>query len=368
MQENVELLVGGRRWSGWKAVRVTRGVEIMPSSFQLAATENYPGDAPIAFAPFDKAELLVGGEPLVTGWIDDVDASIDPHAHSISVSGRGKCADLVDCSAELTAAQFNDTPAEDIIRKIAKIFDISVVSLSGPGKPIRAFDVNLMQTAWSIIEPVARYSNLLAYEGRDGNLILSAIGQTKMASGIVYGLNAQALRLRRTAAERFSKITVVLVAVDTFWQITPGAPPGISQGNTAAVARDLTVPRFRPRVIVSEQTDGSRDFALARASWEIARRYGRSQAMQVVVDSWRDSSGALWAPNARIAVNVPPMQVISEEWVISEVSFLYDLTGGTRAELTVMPKEAFEIQPSLLYAFDRQLADQLRRRDGEAPR
>ena len=100
--------------------------------------------------------------------------------------------------------------------------------------------------------------------------------------------------------------------------------------------------------------------AVARAQWEKARRYGRSQAATVTVDSWRDSAGTLWMPNRLCPVDLPALKIVGQRWLIASVTYQLGLEGGTRALLVLMPPEAFQPEPNLVQPFDMQVYRDLR--------
>jgi prophage tail gpP-like protein len=88
----------------------------------------------------------------------------------------------------------------------------------------------------------------------------------------------------------------------------------------------------------------------------MARRIGRSQALSLTVDSWRDSAGMLWTPNNLAPIYLPAAKLTpSTPWLISEVSYILDLEGGTTADIVMMPPEAFTVAPSDLQLFDWQI-------------
>jgi prophage tail gpP-like protein len=118
------------------------------------------------------------------------------------------------------------------------------------------------------------------------------------------------------------------------------------------------MPRKRVRIIVSEQLDptaGASDleFGLQRANWEMARRIGRSQSIALTCDSWRDTAGKLWTPNRLATVDVPNAYLNNLEWAIGTVTYRKD-ASGTHADVVLMPKEAFSVQPTTLYLYDRE--------------
>ncbi len=91
------------------------------------------------------------------------------------------------------------------------------------------------------------------------------------------------------------------------------------------------------------------------AKWELARRYGRSQAVTAQVPLWRDSVGALWLPNTLAQVDMPVLKLQGRTWLISQVAFLKG-ESGTRTAVTLMPPEAFQPEPTFSLPYDPQIA------------
>ncbi|HBA7856924.1 TPA: hypothetical protein J1Z58_005052, partial [Escherichia coli] len=63
--------------------------------------------------------------------------------------------------------------------------------------------------------------------------------------------------------------------------------------------------RTRRHVTIVESTLMTTGCAQQAVNWEMNRRYGRSMALNVTVDSWRDSAGTLWQPNTFVPVSIP---------------------------------------------------------------
>jgi prophage tail gpP-like protein len=107
--------------------------------------------------------------------------------------------------------------------------------------------------------------------------------------------------------------------------------------------------RYRPLLILAEQDLLQNELMAQRIQWEMARRVGRSQAITITCDSWRDSGGTLWTPNWLAPIYLPSLKV-QDVWLITEVTFLRD-EQGTRAEVTLMPPAAFQVEPAVLQPF-----------------
>jgi prophage tail gpP-like protein len=375
------LVSEGQRLSGWQEIRVSRGIERCPSDFDIQFTARFPGEAEAAeIRAGAPCQVLIGGDVVVTGYIDRYAPEISPSSHVIRAVGRGKCQDLVDCSAYLRGAhnQVLQSSTRALVAQLCGLFDIAVTARDGDGLAVPQFNVILTETCWDIIERAARHSAMLAYEGADGNLVLSRAGTDRMASGLALPGNVERAQATFSVDQRYSLYEVIWSPTDLLVDISHAAG-GAETVNTRVQVADVTVGadkpgtgrRFRPKVLVSDQMQFGQDIAEQRALWERNRRNGRGRMLVVTVDSWRDAAGRLWEPNARVPLDLPQLKISDVEWVIADVTYLRG-AEGTRAELVLMPAEAFEPEPIVLQPFDAQVLADMQRsvsqnRAGETP-
>lgn len=341
MADDLILIVGGRSLSGWDRLRVTRGVERMPSDFMLTMTERYSGELDFIVQPGDPCLVQLDTDLVVTGYVDRVVPEIQDKTHTIAVTGRGKCADLVDCSGIWPGYQISATNALDIALKLGKPYGITATNLSDAGPRIPQFNLNPGETAYSVIERVCRFAALLVYEGADGNIILSRIGSKKAASGFTEGVNVQSASLARSMDQRYSEYDCMLQSVAIHQDVGRGS-------FMKSKAFDKNVSRYRNMLIIAESGAAGQEITIKRVQWEMARRFGRSFSLRLVTDGWRDSAGHLYEPNMLVDLSLPTLKCDGVTWVISEVNYLLDETSGNTCEMTIMPQEAFLPQPQLL--------------------
>jgi prophage tail gpP-like protein len=353
------LSVDGKIFGGWQDVQIAAGVERMPREFAVLLTERYPGQiGEMVIQPGQKCIARIGDDDVVSGYIDRYMPSISPAGHAVRITGRGKCQDLVDCSADNPSAQIGGKTTLDLITDIAARAGIDVTTIGSPSglqKPTPQFNINLGETPFEIIDRVGRSAALLSYEDRFGQLVLAQAGQTKAASGFRQGINIQSASATFAMDGRFSDYVVVWQSVQTM--LDPSSPG--ANGNARALVQDAGVPRKRVRIIVCDQYLPGPDFGLLRGQWEASRRFGRSNAVTIVADSWRDSAGALWEPNTLAVVDIPALKIVAREWVIGEVIFLRSGSEGTTAQITLMPVEAYQPEPSSLLSADWQVAQEV---------
>ncbi len=345
--DDLTLRIGGASISGWTQLRVTRGMERVPSDFDIVMTERFPGELnAVTVVPGAPCQVLLGTEVVITGYVDRFTPSLSPQGHQVRVVGRGKCCDLVDCSAEWPGGQISGTSALDVATKLAAPYGIAVTLAPGvsSGPSIPQFNLILGETAWELIERVCRYAALVPFELADGSLQLAQVGTTAHASGFAQGQNVMQASIQYGMDQRYSRYVAFLQSVENLGDQGAG---GVD-GNVLAVMKDHTVSRHRQLDIIAEAGAGGQDIAITRAQWELARRWGRSFVCRLTTDSWRDAQGDLWQPNRLALVDLPLLKTAQAQWLIGEVSFHLDAARGTTAELTLMPPEAFAPQPTLL--------------------
>lgn len=350
MSDDLILKVGDQKYGGWDSIRVTRGIERCPSDFDILLTERYPGEAAdLVVQPGDACQVLLGKDLVITGYIDRVGFSVTAGKHDVRITGRGKCADLVDCSAQWPGAQILNCSILQIAQKLAKYNYIDVSAQNDDGRSnfsVPVFNLMLSETSWDVIERICRFAQLLAYDGTDGNLILSGLGATRAASGFTQGINVQEMHATFSQDQRYSEYVAFLQSVDVF------SDAGNS-GNLLGTYPDAGVLRPRRHVIIAEQGSwgAAQQVCKDRAAWEAARRFGRSQRLEITTDSWRDSSGALYTPNTQVLLSLPEVKIDGKTWVISEVTYNLKQGTGTTCDLVIMPPQAFLPQPTLLQSF-----------------
>lgn len=354
MADDLTLTVGGRKMSGWTSIRVTRGIERCPSDFEITMTELYPNEvSAFIIQPGDSCTVKLGDDLVITGYVDRFSPSFSAGQHAIRVMGRSKCADLVDCAAEWPNGQISGSNVLEIARKLAEPYGkfsdgrqaipLTVGSnVTDLGPIIKQFNLILGETPFAIIERLCRYAALLVYDLPDGNLFLTRVATVAAASGFQEGINVQSASMDYCSDQMYSVYEAFIQNLDTF------SDAG-DDGNLLAIVEDPNMARHRKMVIIAENGDSEFVVTKKRALWESNRRFGRSLRLHVTTDGWRDSSGALYAPNTLVPLSLRSLKLVDATWLISEVTYNRDGQNGTTCDLVIMPPEAFDIQPILLY-------------------
>ena len=298
-----------------------------------------------------SCEVRIGDDLTLTGYVDDWEPALSRSRHEVRATGRSKCQDLVDCSAEWPNNVINASNALEIASRLASYYGITVTTDVDELVKVPQFTLNWGESPQEVIDRVARWSALLYYDQPDGNLLLTRVGTRRAASGIAEGVNVEQAYYRKSMADRFSDYVGVSMSVSP---IAGYSPDTAYDAVTLATARDPEAARMRYRKHISivESTLMATQQAQSAIDWEMNRRYGRSKQLSVTFDSWRDKDGKLWEPNTLIPVDLPTLRLPKTELLLAEVTYMRD-DYGTHARMTLMPPEAFSVQP---YAFYQNLA------------
>ncbi|TAL89291.1 MAG: Mu P family protein [Candidimonas sp.] len=354
---DLTLTSSGRDMSGWTKIRMTRGLERMVSDFDIEMTDGYSAfQHGLMIKPGDPCEIRLGGQLVITGYIDRVIPSIAAHRHAIRVTGRSKCEDLVDCGIDLLGSQISSASVLDVARLLSKPYGVTVNAADDSAKTtiLRQQNVLFGETVFDVIERNCRFAGLLAYDRPDGSLLLSRVSDKNVGA-----LDAQHVEqgwYEWSMDQRYSEYRAMAQSMSVLSDLGDG-------GGLIFKIPDPGVPRKRIHYIVAESNelsplpDGS-SIIQRRALWEAKRRLARSHILSLRVDTWLAPDGNLWEPNTQISVDPLALSGLKLEilkrpsngWTIGEVTYLRDVDRGTTAILTLSLPDAYNVQPFNPYA------------------
>jgi len=338
--QRVELLVGGRVYGGWKRVEVQRSIEQMAGGFILELTHRWPGvDVAPGLREGLPCQVLLGGDVVITGYIDQFEPDLSDANCSIRVEGRDKTGDLVDCSAVHKGGQWANVLLERIVRDIARPFGISVALQPGlnQGAPFKSFALEDGERAFDAIDRACRLRSVLCTSTPLGEIWLGEAGDTETGVTLQEGVNLKRISATHSWKDRYSRIIVKSQTSgdDESW--------GAAASQLRSEATDEEIDRYRPLIIQAEHGDNRASLS-DRAQWEIGVRMGRGKRGKAVVVGWRTGAngteGGLWQPNTLARVISPRMNLDMDVLIVSCV---YTLTEqGALTELTFSRPEAFD--------------------------
>lgn len=353
-REPVELVIDGRRHEGWTRVAITRAIDTLAGSFELTLAERWAGQRDRFDLKAGAAcTLRIGGETVMTGHVDQLQVRLSGQEHELTVIGRDRAGDLVDCSAIPTFTSYRGVRLETLVRDLVQPFGITVTVSTETGDPIRVFAVQQGETVQAAIERLCRMRGLIAISRSDGSIEIttpSASGASVMR--VRTGDNLLEATATHDVSERFSEYIVKGQAAgdDTL--------NGAAAASSSARAADPAVTRYRPQIVIAED-QATIAALMARAKFEASVRAGRAQSAELVVLGWRTPGGALIAPNQLIDIEAPEL-FIEGRMLVEAARLVFDQLGE-RAELSVVPPQAY----SQNAVPEQAEASRVRRRRGE---
>lgn len=282
----------GKPFRNWEQLRLSRELNAACGTFELKATLSrpWPGKAGA------RARILLGEHVAATGYVDGVRLQLTSSGHVVTVHGRDKTSDLVDCSVPPSVGQLSNVHLIDIVRKLGEPYGVEE-DVRENGDLFPTFTPNQGESAWSAIEKAARLRGKLCFATNEGKLRIDRPASSRASGSVREGEGE--LELRWENADKFQTYLV------------RGQGRGSDQGWGDAVASvkaesfDASIKRPRTLVIIAESAV---DLATAqeRADWERTVRWARSASFVATVRGWRQRwRGPLWELNQLVQVKVP---------------------------------------------------------------
>lgn len=337
---DVTLRADGKFFGGWTNVEINRGVDLLSGQFSFGLTEKFPGQPERwALEPGTECQVLLGGTPVITGYIDSSDRKISKDAHAVSVSGRDKAADLVDCAAIMPppASPWGGIQGKhglkDLLERLCKPFGIAVHNESGSDAVVQNVAITPGDTVHEFMRGLESAAGVMfTSDGRGNLLAIKPGGAGKRQDGLRLGDNVLSARLVRDDKERFSKYKVLSQTPgEDYWHTEAAALQ-------AAEVEDAEVRRYRPTVGLASGALHGKDLE-RYADWRKRWCRARGRFLSVTVVGW-EQNGAIWQPNELVDVDIPPFG-LKTTLLISRVRNILDDRGRITI-LRLEPKEAYE--------------------------
>ncbi|WP_303674775.1 phage baseplate assembly protein [Vampirovibrio chlorellavorus] len=338
---DVFLIVNGQKYGGWKEVSITLSMETLSGKFELGLTERWPGqNVSRTINLMDSCEVRIGGDTVITGYVDDISHSYDAQSHSFRVSGRDKAGDLVDCSAIQEPGQWRNQRLEQIARDLVAPFENIAIKVEvGTGEPFKTFALEQGESVVEAIERMAKLRGLLVISDGAGNLLITRASQSQAQTALVSGQNILKAEGRFSSKDRFSQVTVK--------GQTEGSDEIKPDVNTKANAQavDTEVKRHRPLMMLAEGQANTQT-CQKRVDWEIATRKAKGFDLTYTVAGWRQlAGGPLWRVNERVRVKDSVLKV-DEILLVSGLNFRLDNQGGRISEIKLARPDSFNPEPT----------------------
>jgi prophage tail gpP-like protein len=337
-KEDASLSVNGKKFEGWESISIKRSIKAISGSFELSVTDKWAQDQTAWFiTPGNECVLSIGKEKLITGFIDGVAPSFTKESRTISISGRDKTGDLVDCSAVHKPGNWSDISLLRLANIVGAPFGITATStVTGLGNFIN-FNIQNGESAFEALDRAAKLRGVLLTNDGTGNILITRTGSGRSTTNLQQGVNILSAQAEFQAKERHSKYIV----------------KGQGAGNTevgevdlspAGIATDLAITRYRPLIVMAEGA-ATPEICNKRAQWEATVRAAKSSTIHVIVQGWRQADGKLWELNKLVKLKSAWLGV-NQDFLITSVDFKKG-NGGTLTTLELERPDAYTPDPTL---------------------
>lgn len=373
MAKSLQLYLDGQRYDQWTSGEVTRDLKDFSGSFSFTFRDGEASSAALAFAsaPIQKrlkaqmkAVIKIGNRTVLKGHVEEVDKDLGDGQATVTISGRDKTGDLIDCAAlpDGQQAEMKKVKLEAAAKKIAAPFGLTVKAEVDTGAVFDRYAVDLGETAFSAIEKGTRSRGVLVLSDGIGGIVITRAGKTRAPADLVQPGNVLKSRGSESTARRFSKTTVrgqseriakergnaALDAtaepldVGSRTDGASGAATNNERKGTVATgsATDSDIERYRPAVYLA-RSKADKASAQSEADWRSRTAKGEGDELTHTVKG-HTVDGSLWTVNQLVHVSDAFLDVERDQ-LISRTRYAEDQSGAT-TDITSCRPEAFDPQ------------------------
>jgi prophage tail gpP-like protein len=328
------LKVNGKKYGGWQRVDIDRGMEQIAGTFSVELTERWHGhDQPWSIMPGNECAVLIDGAVVITGYVDEVNPHYDADGHGVTISGRDRTGDLVDCSAIHKGGEWTNATLQRIAADLCAPFGISVTVQASVGAAFPKFTIQQGEAVFEALDRAAKQRGVLLMSDGAGNLVLGRTGTGRVGTILAKGQNIEQGQGQFSHRDRHSQYIIKGQSPGSDYSSSPE-----HHTQTRSTAVDSAVTRYRPLIVIADQGDGST--YQDRAVWERNIRAGKGSRVTYTVTGWRHNGG-LWMPNQLVRVQDDWIG-IDDELLICQVRLSLS-ESGSQTTLDLCRKEAFDL-------------------------
>ena len=320
----VRLVVGGREFGGWLSVRIEAGIERLARSFEVGITARWPGPAAGSaprIDPGDACEVFIGADRVLSGHVDAAPIDYDDTSWAMSISGRSRTADLVDCSAVNSPGQWRGLKLEDIAAALAQPYGVKVRAEVDTGGVISDHQVQVGESVFESLDRMMRLRQVLASDDATGALVLLSPGSGGAATTVLeLGQNIKAGRAERD----FSGVYGEYICKGQRAGTDDEYGSAVSEESATSIQSGIS----RRRVLILKQS-GQADAGTCqdRVDYERSHRMGKAQESVHTVQGWRQGDGSLWVPNQVVRLRDGLMGIDADRLIV-ELAYVLDDRGS----------------------------------------
>ena len=329
-EDEVAILIDGKRFRFWDKVRITRSIDTMDTvEFGAPFDSEAPGFRE-TFRPFSfkPVVITVGGTPLFTGTMVAVNPVVENAQKVISVSGYSLPGVLNDCTSPASSfpLEYDNQGLREIATALAAPFGISVDFQADQGAVFERVASEPGKKVLAFLTELAKQRNLIISSSSRGKLVFLQSAES----------GQPVARLQQGSAPVLS-VTPFFSPQEYYSHITGIEPVVVGlAGSQFTVKNPRLLGVTRPLTFNAPDTLDADVKAAVEA--KAGRMFGSMASYSVRVATWRDPNGKLWEPNTLVKLLAPDAMVYNEyEFIIRSIEFSRDRATETATLNLVIP-------------------------------
>lgn len=371
MNDRVEIRVGGKTYGGWKSVVIEIGMDQITRGFKLSVTDTFPGNTDFhRLRNGDLVQLFIGDDLICTGYIDHVNVSYSGTSITVTVDGKSKTVDLVDCcpvakygaiaskndnawtgvvvgkdgkkhevpASSVQTTSWKNIKTSEIIASLAAPYGIAVHATTEIGEKLTDHTIVPGEKVKESINRLITKDNLVVMDDEAGDLVIVEPGEAgECVDALELGKNILSGSANFDASKLYSRYVVLgqHAGTDTDFGRAASEDRGMSDSQLVT----------RPRLLVlKDKGQSSKMTCGKRADFEKRYREAQYQAATYTVRGWRQSDGTLWKVNSIVYVDDTLID-IKDRLLISKLSFSLS-SQGLLTTLTVLGLDGYKRESS----------------------
>ncbi len=322
-EEVLTIQVGGTVYTAFENAEVTAAFDEAARSFQVTIAAEFGGPATQAiFASGTPITFRAGRDVLLTGYVDRYRPSFGSENASISVTGRSKSQDAIDCSAIHKTGRLEKMDPVAIAKAVSQGLDVEITT-DQQLKKVPFYQITLGESVFRMFEKLVRRQGCTVTGTANGGMKATKAGSQRHAGGIIEGKNLKVGDADHDWSNRHSEYILK-------GQRAEGHGKGALE--LEAKAKDGAVKRYRP-VIVIQRDDTDKETIKKRAETRRDRSAGEATTASITVQGFRDEAGIIWEPGKLVWVESPFLG-LAQDMLIKKASFSKSGDGSlTRLDL-----------------------------------
>jgi len=342
----ITLTVAGVNYKDFVSASANSSLGTISGTFNFTATATATEVLPVK--PGQTCTVLVDDIAVITGYIEIVNIQYDDSSHTISISGRDKTADLVDCTMLAEESDFNGKISfkklcETAIEK-SGVKGVSVVdeAKAEDFDEISLESASVGETVHAFLEKYARKRQVILTSNGDGNLVIVKPAALKAKTKLVNGININRGGLVINLSNRFR--TYIVKSQAGLSSTDDGGDINLEDAtNSEGKVVDGAIREGRTLTIIDENAN-YKGGAQKRARWEALIRRANSVTANVTIQGSGD--GEVIIPNMRIEYqeqygkgalpSALPM-------LVKSASYSFDITRGSETSLNLVRQNAYTL-------------------------